>query len=89
MNSRDEQHPSDEIPSGHGEADARPGVYAGKDAALLVNGLHQAHGLFAIHLRESSDGARIVQIQRFNAPAAIHAAQARNAGAAKAASTIE
>lgn len=66
----------------------RPGVGAGKNAAVRVDGLHQAHGFFAIYLREASRGGGIVQIQEFDARAAVHALQAICAGAAKGAVAV-
>jgi len=53
VNAGDKKQPGNEIPSGQCEADACPGIGAGEDATVRVNGLHQAHGFFPVNLRET------------------------------------
>jgi len=66
MNARDKKQPSNEIPSRQSEADARPGIGAGENAAACVHGLHQAHGFFAVNLRETRCSSGIVQVELGN-----------------------
>jgi len=83
MDAGDEKQPGNEIPSGQGEADARPGISTGENAAARIHSLHQAHGFFPVNLRKARGGFRIVQVELCNARPAVHAAQARDACATK------
>src|SRR6202162_3531162 len=88
VNSRDREKPRHELPPRQRKPDARPGIRSAVDAPAPIHSLHPAHGLFAIHLRETRRGARIMQVDQLDAPARIDAAHAHHARAAEAAGSV-
>ena len=83
-----EKNPTEVFPTGEKRADAGPGFYAAGDAPARVNGLHPAHGEFAIDLREALLGGGIVKVEEFDAVVRVEAADGSNAGAAEAAGAV-
>jgi len=83
-----QQEPSEQIPAGKKQSDARPGVGATQDAAVQVNRLHPEHGHLAVDLREAQLCGGIVQVQELNPLVAVEGAHPRDAASAKAARTI-
>jgi hypothetical protein len=88
MNSRNQQHPGNQLPPRHAQTDARPCVHARINSSLRINSLHQPHSFLAIHLGETQPYAGIVQVQKLNTPAAVHFLHAVRARAAQSATAI-
>src|SRR5258708_26160241 len=88
MNPRNQQEPGNKFPAGNSKTDARPGVHTGIDSSAQIDRLHEAQGLFAVHLRKARGNAWLVQVQELDASAAIDSSHTRHARAAQAASAI-
>lgn len=83
MDAWDEKQPGNEIPSRQGEADVRPGISTGENAAARIHSQHQAHGFFPVNLGKARGSFRIVQVELCNARPAVYAVQARDTCATK------
>lgn len=83
-----EKNPTEVFPTAEKRADASPGFGAAGDAPARVNGLHPAHGEFAIDLRETLLGGGVVKVEEFDAVACVEAADGSDAGAAEAAGAV-
>jgi len=88
MNSRHEQKPGEQLPTGQREPNSRPGIRAGVDAPTFINRLHEPHGLFGMDLREARWNGRVVQIESFDPVLRVDMAQTGDAGAAEIAASV-
>jgi len=82
VNAGKEKNPSKEIPAGEKTSNAGPSVNAREDAAVRIDGLHQPHCFFPIHLRKTQRGLRVVKVEKFDVLMAIESAGASHAASA-------
>jgi hypothetical protein len=88
MNPGNAQHPGYKSPSRKRESDLFPGVDTRINAAVLIDCLHEAHGIHKVYLGEARGHNGVVKIQEFNSSVPIPAAQWSHAGAAHGALAI-
>lgn len=71
MNAGHKQQPGSVPPTRQEPANARPSIYAGRDSALRVYGLHPAQRFALIHLREAPRHTLVVHIHKLDFPGAV------------------
>ena len=84
----DQKNPTEVTPAGEVQADAGPGFGAAGEAAARVDGLHPAHGEFAIDLGEALLGGGVVEVEELDVVMSVETLDRSDAGATKAAGAV-
>ena len=88
MNAGHKQQPGSEPPTRQEPANVRPSIYARRDFALRIYGLHPAQGLALIDLREAPRHALVVHIHKLDFPGAVVRSHAVHTRATQPAGTV-
>ena len=87
-NAGNEKNPTEVAPAGEAQPDAGPGFDSTGDAAARVDGLHPAHGKFAIDFRKAFLCGGVMEVEEFDALMRVEALYGSDAGATEAAGAV-